>query len=449
MRRSNHLYNIIQLSLPMAITQLITMGSGFLCMAMLAKLGHDVLAASALIFSISMAVLIVSVSLLFSLSILIGHRFGERDYLSIGSLLQQGWLLSLIMSIPTLLIYWYIHPILIFLGQDKNIAKIVEEFFHANIWRVIPFFFSVCNQQLCYGVHKQKIDLIANLLGVIVLLIFSYILIFGKFGFPELGVIGFGYSSALQGIFYFLFTTACLYFIPDFRKFNLFRIRIHSNWHVLKELFQIGWPISLQISGEMLSFLVATTFIGWLGTNSLAAYQVIMQYQFLIVIPIFAIAQASGILIGQAYGGKNFADIKKLGTASIIMVSMIGIVNGLIFLLFPKMLTSLYLNINDPGNTQTIHLIVLLFAIMAFSQFFDAIRNVLTGSLRGLLDTRFPMIIGLGSIWFISVPLGYFLGFPLHFDAVGVISGWMCGMVVGAIILYYRWHSVSLKYEQL
>jgi len=90
MHRSNHLYHVIQLSLPMSITQLITMGSGFLCMTMLAKLGHEVLAASALIFSISMAVQMVSVSLLFSLSILIGHRFGERDYLSIGSLLQQG-----------------------------------------------------------------------------------------------------------------------------------------------------------------------------------------------------------------------------------------------------------------------------------------------------------------------------------------------------------------------
>jgi MATE family multidrug resistance protein len=112
LKMNDYSKKVIQLSLPMAITQLNTMGSGFLCMTMLATLGHDVLAASALIFSISMAVLIVSVSLLFSLSIIIGHRFGERDYLKIGSLWQQGWLLSLIMSIPTLLIYWYIYPIL-------------------------------------------------------------------------------------------------------------------------------------------------------------------------------------------------------------------------------------------------------------------------------------------------------------------------------------------------
>jgi len=280
------------------------------------------------------------------------------------------------------------------------------------------------------------------MLGVVILLIASYIFIFGKWGFPQLGVVGFGYASALQGIFYFFFTTLCLYLISDFKKFDLFTIRLHSNWHALKQLLKIGWPISLQISGEMLSFLVATTFIGWLGTNALAAYQVIMQYQFLIVIPIFAISQASGILIGQAYGGKKIADIKKLVSASIRMVSVIGLITGLIFLLFPTLLSSLYLDINDPTNIQTVRLITSLFAIMAFSQFFDAIRNVLTGSLRGLLDTRFPMMIGLISIWLVGVPLGYVFAFLLHFGAMGVISGWMCGMILGAIILYFRWYSI-------
>lgn len=438
---------VIQLSLPMAITQLITIGSGFLCMTMLAKLGHDVLAASALIFSIATVVMMTSISLLFALSILIGHRFGERDYLAIGSLLQQGWLLSLIFSIPTLLIYWYVYPILIFLGQDKTIAHIVESFFHANSWRVIPFFFCVCNQQLCYGVQKQKIDMIANMLGVLVLIVSAYVLIFGKFGLPALGVVGFGYASVLQTIFYLSFTTACLYFMKDFKKFDLFRFRLHTNWHTLKHLFALGWPISLQISGEMLSFLVATTFIGWMGTNALAAYQVIMQYQFLIVIPIFAIAQASGILIGQAYGEKKFTDIQQLGTASLHMVYFISLLTGLLFIFFPRALASLYLNTNDPSNAGTMRLIASLFIVMAISQCFDAVRNVLTGLLRGLLDTRYPMIIGLASMWLISVPLGYVLAFPLKLGAIGLLSAWAIGMFLGALMLYRRWYLISRKYH--
>lgn len=439
--RNSYMKKLIQLSVPMVLTHIVSMGSGFLCMAMLAKLGHEVLAASALIFSINMAVIHIGASLLFSLSLLIGHRFGEKDYGYIGGLVQQGWILSLIISILISLIYWYIYPILIFLGQDKTISKIAEEFFHANIWVVLPFFFATCNQQLCYGVQKQKIDMYASALGVVVLLISAYVFIFGKFGLPSLGVAGFGYASALQGWFYFLSTTTCLCVIHDFKKFNLFRIRTYQNWRILTHLFKVGWPISLQISGEMLSFIVSATFIGWLGTTALAAYQVIMQYQYLIVIPIFAISQANAILIGQAFGSKQFSDIKKLLRISMQIVMTISMAIGLVFILFPKILSSLYLNMYDPANIQSVYLVITLFIILAISQFFDAVRNVLMGSLRGLLDTKYVMLIGFIGIWLVGTPLGYLLAFPFHWGASGILLGGMCGILFATAMLYSRWRS--------
>ncbi|MDQ8039919.1 MAG: MATE family efflux transporter [Cellulomonas sp.] len=437
--RNNYTKKLIQLSLPMVLTHIITMGSGFLCMTMLAKLGHKALAASALIFSIQMAVIHISASLLFSLSLLIGHRFGKKDYGTIGALVQQGWLLSLIISIPIFLIYWHIYTILIFLGQDRTISKIVEEFFHANIWVILPFFFAVCNQQLCYGVQKQKIDMYANALSVVVLLISAYIFIFGKFGLPPLGVAGFGYASALQGWFYFLSTSSCLCVIHDFKKFNLFRICIYQNWHTLIDLFKIGWPISLQVSGEMLSFVVSAVFIGCLGTTALAAYQVIMQYQYLIVIPIFAISQASAILMRQTFGSKQYSDINELVRTSVRIVVAISTTIGLTFILFPKILSSLYLNIHDTVNIQTMHLVITLFMILSVSQFFDAIRNALMGFLRGLLDTKYVMAIGFISSWFIGIPLGYLFAFFFHGGAPGIFLGGMCGILFGTGMLYFRW----------
>jgi len=432
---------VLQLSLPMALTQLITMGSGFLCMTMLAKLGEDVLAASALIFSISLSILIISGSLFFSLSVLIGHSYGEKNYLNIGNLQQQGWMLALIISIPVIFIFWNMYPILIFFGQDKNLALIAKDFFEINIWRVTPFFLCVCNQQLCYGVHKQKIDMLGNMLGVVVLLLSAYIFIFGNFGMPALGVKGFSIATTLQAWFYFLFTTSCMGFMHNFQKFELFRMRFYQNWNELKRLFAIGWPISFQISAEVSSFMVGTILVGWLGTTSLAAYQVVMQYQFLIVVPLFAIAQASGILIGQAIGGKQFSEVRILGKTTLRLTIILSILMGLVFILFPKALSTLYLNVEDKNNIGVLHLITVLFFVMAFSLFFDAIRNVLTGSLRGMLDTKFPMMIGILSIWIIGIPLGYVFAFLMHFGAPGYIFGWMLGVLVGAIILYDRWRS--------
>ncbi|MCD6039575.1 MAG: efflux family protein [Gammaproteobacteria bacterium] len=437
---------IMQLALPMVGTQFVIVGSGFLCMTMLSKLGHLVLAASALIFSVSLTLMVVSISLLFSLSILIGQAYGRQDDREVGSLWQQGWLLSFIISLPCLLIYWYIDSILIFFGQDPHAVAIVKVFFRASIWGIVPLLLGICNQQLCYGVHKQRLDMLANGIGVIVLLFFARTLIFGKLGMPPLGVAGFGYAQAIECLFYFLFTTACLYKLKYFKKFNLFQLRLSQTWDVLKNIIRIGWPISLQMNGEMLSFFISTVFVGWLGTVPLAAFQVMMQYEVLSVIPVFAISQACGVLISQAVGSRQFNDIKKLSHGSLyITVLLCGLI-GMAFIVFPKTLISFYLDIHDPKNAKVLHLAILLFAIMALSQLLDGIRNVLLGSLRGLLDTRFAMLAGLLTIWLVSVPLGYLFAFPFKGGAVGAMLGWTVGMLISISIFVYRWRVVSRSY---
>lgn len=314
------------------------------------------------------------------------------------------------------------------------------------MWGVVPLLLAVCNQQLCYGVHKQKLDMFCNILGVMILLICAPILIFGKLGFAKLGVAGFGYAQVVQRLFYLLFTTLCFYKLNYFKKFDLFKLRIRQTAQILKNILNISWPISLQISGEMLSFIVCATFIGWLGTVPLAAYQIMMQYEFLSIIPIFAISQACGILIGQAVGSKQFDDIKKLGMGSLYIAGGLCLLVGMVLVFFPKVLASLYLNVHDPKNAKILHLVMMLFAIMAVSQFLDGIRNVLIGSLRGLLDTRFSMIAGLLTIWLISVPLGYLFAFPLHGGAVGAMLGWTVGMLISISIFWYRWRVVSMQY---
>lgn len=121
---------ILTLALPMAGSQLINVASGFLCMTMLATLGHEVLAASALIFSTQLSIMVTGMSILFSLGVLIGHAYGAKSYADIGTFLQQGWTLALIISMPAMLLCWYIEPILIFFDQSQTIAHILQTYFH-------------------------------------------------------------------------------------------------------------------------------------------------------------------------------------------------------------------------------------------------------------------------------------------------------------------------------
>ncbi len=441
---------LFALALPMSGSQFISTGSNFICMGMLAQLGHQVLAASALIFTTQVSIMISGMAVLFSLSVLIGHAYGAKNFLLIGNYLQQGWTLAVLMGIPIMLFFWYVPSVLSYLGEPPQIVAITKIYFHAYIWNAIPFFLSICAQQFGYAVHKKFLMILTSCLSVLVLISTAYLLIFGKFGFPRLGVAGLAYAFVAQNTFFVIFTLCFFYFHKSFQRFDLFKYRVHHNWEHLLHMFKIGWPICVQMGGEMLSFFVSGLMIGWLGSTALGAYQIINQYYMILVVPIFSISHAGGILVGHARGAKLFNEIKYICLACLLMVVLFnGVFVMSLLLTQAKPLASFYLNTKDIGNIATLSLTISLFAIIAYSQFFDAIRNVLIGTLRGLFDTRFGMIASLVTIWGIGMPCSYLLAFPLHYGPQGFVFGGLVGMVTCTVLLAYRWQQIIRRYEKL
>ncbi len=448
--------SLVKLALPMSMTQVINMGSVFICSVMLSHLGHEVLAASALIFSTQMTLFMMGMSILFSVSFLVSHACGANKKESVGLYAQQSWLIGVIASVPMMIILWNIGPILRFVHEPVALTYIVQKSMHGYIFGILPGCLLMGNLQVLYGTQHPRIALMVTAGGVLVLMLTSYVLMFGKLGIPSVGVMGFGLGVASQMTFSFIVTSLILIFKSDFKKYQLFNFSTYwgatrewsKGFKVLKEILNLGWPMSVQICGELLCTMVSTAMIGWIGVNQLAASQIVNRYTLLLLVPVFAFSQAMGILVGSARGSKDFYRIRLLGKVGLKYVASMSFLFLLVFVFFSKALAMPYLDSTREEFLPTLHLTLLLFGIVAFTQFFDSIRNTMTGALRGLFDTRYPMLISIFSIWGVGLPLSYVLAFIFHLGLMGMALGNLTGIFIGMLLVLYRWRMKVLAVHQ-
>lgn len=425
--------------MPMAGSRFLQMFSGFIATMMVAHLGREVLAACALINATLATILLIFISFVFSLSFIVGQSFGAKKYDEIGALVQQGALLSAVLAVIMMGFFAYADDFLKLFHEKPSILIYVHQYFHALLWGVIPIMLQSCLEQFCYGVLKQRLVITLNFLSMMVGISAAYILIFGKWGFPALGVYGLGLTFAIQAWFNFSILLICCYVQKDFQPFALFKKRSHRGLVYLKKIFQIGWPMSVQFGGELGAFFVTTMMIGWLGTDALAAVQVTQQWMFLVVVPIFAMSEASGILVGQAVGAKAYHQLSSINYSSVMLSLLLVALVDVGFIFFPHFLASFYLNPSQVKNIAIYHLIKPLFILMAITLFFNSIRDVMSGSLRGLFDTQFPMRIGILVMWGLVLPIGYLFAFTAHWGVIGFRFGGNIGLLIGAMIIYWRW----------
>jgi len=264
-----------------------------------------------------------------------------------------------------------------------------------------------------------------------------------RLGMPRLGVAGLGYAIALQFWLTLILYVVCLWKIEDFKPYQIFNWRLKTDNHYLKKIVKIGWPVSLQVGSELIALFVTSILAGWLGEDALAARQVIGQYQFLLIVPMFGVSQAVGVLIGQARGQKQPHLFRMIALVSVAIGAISMALVAVVFWSVPELLASLYLDINAASNRPILHLIVLLFMVASFSLFFDSIRNITAGALRGLYDTQFSFAMSVLMMWCIGLPLSYWLAFPMHMGVVGLSIGFAVGVFLGSIALVWRWYRIT------
>lgn len=426
------------ISLPFIGTQFIYAISLFVSTAMVARLGVDALAANVLVFNFWLTLTTFFVGIITSVGILVAHQYGAGNNKGISEIMGQAFLLGILICVLDILLLMSLPLLLNWVAQPKEVLNLAKQFIYTLPWSAPGLFILIIIEQFLGGIGHFKIAFRVSALVVLVEVPIMYVLIFGKWGFPELGLVGIGYAYAITNTLAAIGLIFYLKKSKTYQPFNIFKLS-KLNFYLLKEFIRVGLPMGFMHLIEVGTFALAALWMAHFGTTWLAAHQIALQYlTFFITTIVFAMSQAVSVRVGHTVGSQDLPAIKRaIIVGMLISFFMVAVVSGT-FYSIPKVLLSLDLNINDPINALLIQYTSGLFAICAVLFLFDNFRMIGFGALRGLKDTRFAMIASFFSFFVVALGLAYIFGFQFGLQGNGIWYGLTGGIVVGSILILIR-----------
>lgn len=442
---NKNFYPLFRLAMPLSITGLLQSSIFFLETLFFSHLNHNVLAAGALVGWLFGTFTYFLNGTLSSVNILVAHHYGSNNKEEIALITRDGIWLSILLAIPTMIIFWNMTPLFLLFGQDKSIVLLAKPYLHALSWGILPTFALFALLELIIGLGYAHTLLIFSLLYVSLNIFFSFSLIFGEFGLPELGLAGAGWAETVSSII--ALTLMIMYFLvnKNYTHYLHYLFKPTQKTYVL-ELLRIGSPMGVMYSIEVTFFFALTLMMGSFSSLAMASNQIVLQYMETIMQIVFSIAQGATVRIGHLLGSGNKGSAEKTGYLGVFMAAMFMIVVGISYWCFPTTLISIDLNIHNQDNAEIIALTTQLLSIGALFQISESIRIGLFGALRGLKDTQFTLVISFISFWVIALPLGYLLSTYFHLKGAGLWWGMVAGSVLSIPILLYRFKSKIRDY---
>jgi MATE family multidrug resistance protein len=285
---------------------------------------------------------------------------------------------------------------------------------------------------------RTQMVLWATIAAVFVNIAVNWALIFGNWGFPELGVRGAAWASIAAQTLTIAVLALYAGFLPDLRRFHLFQRFWRADPVALRQVFRLGLPIGLTSLAESGLFQASALMMGWIGTHELAAHGIALEACALAFMVHLGLANAVTVRTSWADGAGNARGLRDGARVAIALSAAFGLLVVTLFLTAPQPIISVFLDLSKPGSTQIVAIGVTLLALGAMFQMADAMQVIALGLLRGIKDTRVPMWLAVISYWVIGIPAGYLLAFHAGYGAVGIWLGLVIGLTVAAILLMAR-----------
>jgi MATE family multidrug resistance protein len=438
MGRIGHLRATLALGVPLVGSQIGLMLINTTDTIMLGWYSVEALAASVLATPFFFVVMIFGSGFSQAVLPIAAQAEGKGDTRGVRRAVRMGLWVAIAYSALVMPLLWYAEAILLALGQEADVAALAGDYMRIAQWAMLPALAAQGLRAFLSAVERPRIIFWSTVAGALLNGFLNWLLIFGNWGAPEMGVRGAAIASL--GTTALTFAVLAAHVVTDRKaaEYEIFARFWRPDWPDLRDVLRMGVPISITILAEVMLFVFTSVMMGWLGVVALAAHGIAMQLSSIAFMVPLGMSQAATVRIGRAFGRGDALGLNRAAVSAMGICLAFATMSGLVFWTLPAPLISLFLDNTEAKAADVIAYAVPLLVIAGVFQLFDNAQAVGTGLLRGLKDTRVPMLLAILCYWGIGFPLAYVLGFVFDLGGAGVWTGLAGGLAFAAVSMNLR-----------
>lgn len=408
---------------------------------MVGKLGSAALASVSLANGLMFVFLSLGIGFTFAITPLTAEADGEKNTEKGNAIFQHGLFLAIVLGFVICGLLLISQPLMNYMKQPEEVVKLAIPYYQVIAFSMIPVMIFQGFKQFADGLSLTKYAMQATIIANVINIIFNYVLIYGKFGFPALGVVGSAYGTMISRFFMMGFMIYIVRsrkeFIPFIEGFSFKRIQKR----VLKRIYDLGYPTALQMWFEVSLFASGVFLAGMLGTQAQASNQIALYLSSTtFTVTAIGLGVTATIRVGNQLGTNNYHEAKRIAISTFLLIALIDLLFAIGFIVAKNVLPTLFID-----DIEVIKLASTLIVIAGFFQLSDGVQAVVLGALRGLQDVKVPMVITFVSYWVIGFPICYYLSLHTHFKVRGIWIGLLIALTISAIMLYIRFSKLIQK----
>ena len=428
----------LKLAVPLASAQLAQSATGFVDTLMMGRMGPDALAAGGLASIILLSVMLGATGTVMGISPLVAEAFGAGQKTRIQHLVRQGLWLSIMVALPMMIVMNQSNHWLLWVGQAEATVQLADTYLNIILWGLFPVVGFAAMRATVSALSHARPVMTIMVTGTAFNIAGNYVLGFGKLGFPPMGLAGLALASVIAQ--WGMFIAMVLYVLkhPKLRAYRFFQELQRLRPRILWQLIWVGVPIGIFSGLEAAFFMVIMFWVGTFGTIALAAHQIVLQTLTIVFMVPLGISFATTVRVGQWLGRKDLQGVQRATWVSIGLSTIFAGSMSVLFLLFPKQVIGIYLDVQNPANFAIVSLATTLLVIAAIAQVLDAFQKAIYGSLQGLQDTQVPMVLIALGYWGFGLSVAGGLGFYLDMGTQGLWIGQSVAIALVAGLFTWR-----------